>query len=66
MVWPKVPAVPYLGFMFATFTVLTALVWANCYGKLSGKVVGGLLIILNFTGLIIPVFSLFLFGKLPF
>lgn len=62
----KVPAVPYLAFMFATFTVLTALVWANCYGKLSGKVVGGLLIILTFTGLIIPVFSLFLFGKLPF
>lgn len=62
----KIAPTPYLAFMFATFTVLTALVWANCYGKISGKVVGGLLLVLTFTGLIIPVFSLFLFGKLPF
>jgi len=62
----KVPAVPYLAFMFATFTVLTALVWGNCYGKISGKLVGGLLIVLTFTGLIIPVFSLYLFGAFPF
>lgn len=62
----KVAPSPYLAFMFATFTVLTALVWANCHDKLSGKVVGGLLIILNITGLIVPVFSLYLFGALPF
>jgi apolipoprotein N-acyltransferase len=62
----KVAPVPYLAFMFATFAVLTALVWGNCYGKISAKLVGGLLIVLTFTGLIAPVFSLFLFGAFPF
>jgi hypothetical protein len=62
----KVGATPYLAFMFATFVILTVAVWANCYGKISGKVVGGMLILFTFTGLIIPAFSLFLLGKLPF
>ena len=62
----KVPPTPYLGFMFATFTVLLMLVWANCYGKISGKVVGGSLIILNFLCLVLPAIGLFAYGWLPF
>jgi hypothetical protein len=62
----KVAATPYLAFMFATFVILTVAVWANCYGKISGKVVGGMLILFTFTGLIMPAFSLFLLGKFPF
>ncbi|MRR57372.1 MAG: hypothetical protein EG824_04050 [Deltaproteobacteria bacterium] len=62
----KVAATPYLAFMFATFTVLLVAVWANCYEKIPGKVVGWMLIVLNFLCLILPVFDLFLFGKLPF
>jgi len=62
----KVAPNMYLAFMFATFVVLTLAVWANCYGKLSGKVVGGMLIVFTFTGLIMPAFWLFLLGKFPF
>jgi hypothetical protein len=62
----KVGATPYLAFMFATFVVLLVVVWANCYGKISGTVVGWTLIILNFVCLVAPVFSLFLLGKFPF
>jgi len=62
----KVAATPYLAFMFATFTVLLVTVWANCYGKVGAKVVGWMLIVLNFLCLVLPVFDLFLFGKLPF
>ncbi len=62
----KVAATPYLAFMFLTFVVLTLAVWANCYGKMSGKVVGFLLVVLTFTCLLAPAFSLFLLGKLPF
>lgn len=62
----KVAATPYLAFMFTTFTILLVVVWANGYGKVSGKVVGWLLLVLNFICLVLPVFDLFLFGKLPF
>jgi putative amide transporter protein len=62
----KVAATPYLAFMFATFTVLLVTVWANCYGKVSGTVVGWMLLVLNFICLLLPVFDLMLFGKLPF
>jgi len=61
-----VAATPYLAFMFTTFTVLLVTVWANCYEKVSGTVVGWMLIVLNFICLALPVFDLFLFGKLPF
>lgn len=62
----KVPPTPYLGFMFATFTVLLILVWANCYGKVSGKAVGASLIILNFLCLVLPAIGLLACGRLPF
>lgn len=62
----KCAATPYLAFMFATFVILTLAVWANAYGKMGAKVVGFLLIIFAFTGLIIPAFSLYLAGKFPF
>jgi len=56
----------YLAFMMVTFVLLTAVVWGVTYGKLSPKVLGWLLIILTFTGLIIPTYSLLGYGKLPF
>jgi len=56
----------YLTFMMVTFVILTAVVWAVTYGKCSPKVLGWLLIILSFTGLIIPTYSLLGYGKLPF
>lgn len=62
----KVAATPYLAFMFGTWTVLLVSVWAYCYDKVSGTVVGWMLIILSFVCLVVPVFSLFLLGKLPF
>jgi hypothetical protein len=56
----------YLVFMMGTFVLLTAVVWGVTYGKLSPKVLGVLLLILTFTGLIIPTYSLLGYGKLPF
>ncbi len=56
----------YLAFMMATFVILTAVIWGVTYGKLSPKVLGWLLLVLTFTGLIIPTYSLLGYGKLPF
>ncbi len=56
----------YLGCMMIAFVVLTLAIWAVTYGKLSPKVLGSLLIILSFVGLIIPAYDLLGFGKLPF
>jgi len=56
----------YLTFMMATFVILTAVVWGVTYGKMSAKVLGVILIILTFTGLLIPAYSLLGYGKLPF
>jgi putative amide transporter protein len=56
----------YLAFMMGTFVVLTAVVWGVTYGKLSAKLLGIVLLILTFTGLIIPTYSLLGYGKLPF
>jgi len=56
----------YLAFMMICFVVLTLVVWAVTYGKTSPKVLGWLLIILTFVGLIIPAYDLMGYGKLPF
>lgn len=56
----------YLSFMCVTFTILCACVVLNCYGKLSGKVVGFLLILLTITCLWTPAIALLAYGKLPF
>ena len=52
--------------MMIAFVVLTVAVWAVTYGKLSPKVLGALLIILSFLGLLVPAYDLIGFGKLPF
>ncbi len=56
----------YLSFMAAGYAVLTYMVWANFYGKLSGKAVAWALIIWIPIGLWIPAFLLGLEKALPF
>jgi hypothetical protein len=56
----------YLGAMMVAFVVLTLVVWAVTYGKMSPKVLGWLLIILSFLGLLVPTYDLLGYGKLPF
>jgi putative amide transporter protein len=57
----------YLFFMFITFVILCLAVFLNCYGKMSGKIVGWLLIILALICLIYPGYALMgHFGGLPF
>ncbi len=60
-----IPKSLYLGLMMVAFVILTLVVWAVTYGKMSPKVLGVLLIILTFLGLIIPAYDLIGFGKLP-
>ena len=62
----NVAAVSYLGFMFACFTVLCLAVFMNGYGKVSGAVVGWLLIIQALICLILPGYTLMGSGTLPF
>lgn len=56
----------YLAFMFITFVILCLAVFLNCYGKLSGKIVGSLLIILALICLIYPGYALMGHYNLPF
>jgi hypothetical protein len=56
----------YLGSMMTAFVVLTVVIWAVTYGKMSPRVLGWLLIVLSFLGLIVPTYSLLGYGKLPF
>jgi len=56
----------YLSFMAVGYAVLTYMVWANFYGKLSNKVVAWSLIIWIPIGLWIPAFLLGLGKVLPF
>ena len=56
----------YLGCMMLAFVVLTLVVWAVGYGKMSPKVLGVLLIVLSFVGLLVPAYDLIGYGKLPF
>lgn len=58
--------VPYLSFMFGTFTVLCLSVVAQAYGKIGAKLPAWLLIILSFTCLLAPAIGLMAYGKLPF
>jgi len=58
--------VKYLAFMMADFVVLLLCVAGLTFGKISGKVVGALLVILVFVGLLAPAFGLLAYGKLPF
>jgi putative amide transporter protein len=62
----KVEPTPYLAFVFGTFVVLLTAVWANTYGWVPPKVVGALLVVLNFISLAVPAFGLMLFNRLPF
>ncbi|MEA5112674.1 MAG: AmiS/UreI family transporter [Geobacteraceae bacterium] len=57
---------PYLAFMYTTFTVLCLAVMAQGYGKIGAKLPAWLLIILSFTCLLAPSFSVFATGKFPF
>jgi hypothetical protein len=56
----------YLAFMTGCFTVLTLVVWAVTYGKVSAKLAGILLIAMALIDLLVPAFDLLGFGKLPF
>jgi hypothetical protein len=56
----------YLAFMFITFVILCLAVFLNCYGKVSGKIVGWMLIILALICLIYPGYALMGHGTLPF
>lgn len=56
----------YLTFMMACFVVLTLVVWAVTYGKVSAKVAGYLLILMAIIDLLVPAFDLLGYGKLPF
>ncbi|APG24843.1 MULTISPECIES: AmiS/UreI family transporter [Syntrophotalea] len=56
----------YLFFMFITFVILCLAVFLNCYGKLSGKIVGYMLIVLALICLIYPAYALMGHYSLPF
>ena len=56
----------YLAFMMGCFVVLTVVVWAVTYGKVSAKLAGVLLILFAIIDLLVPAFDLLGFGKLPF
>ena len=60
-----VPKSLYLGLMMICFMILTLVVWAVTYGKMSPKVLGVVLIILTYVGLLVPAYDLIGFGKLP-
>jgi hypothetical protein len=61
-----VAKVPYLAFMFGSFTLLCLSVVGQAYGKIGAKLPAWLLIILSFTSLLVPAFGLMAYGKLPF
>jgi hypothetical protein len=57
---------PYLAFMMADFVILLLAVCGLTFGKIPGKLVGAILVILTFVGLLVPAFDLLAYGKLPF
>lgn len=63
---PMIAPSKYLAFMMADFVVLLLCVAGLTFGKIPGKVVGALLVILTFVGLIVPAIDLLAYGKLPF
>ena len=63
---PMIAKVPYLVFMMVDFVILLLAVCGLTFGKIPGKLVGALLVILVFVGLLAPAFGLLAYGKLPF
>jgi putative amide transporter protein len=57
---------PYLAFMNVTFVVICFTVTGVTYGKINAKIAAVMFIILSFTCLLTPAFSLMGYGKLPF
>jgi len=57
---------PYLAFMNLTFVVICFTVTGVTYGKINPKVAATMFIVLTFTCLLTPAFSLMGYGKLPF
>lgn len=55
----------YLALMAAIYAILTYEVWANAYGKLSGKILAWSLILGVIFSLWLPAFWLMAFGKFP-
>jgi hypothetical protein len=56
----------YLAFMMACYIILTVVVWAVTYGKVSAKLAGGVLLATAIFAMLVPAFDLLGFGKLPF
>jgi putative amide transporter protein len=56
----------YLGCMMISFVILTVVAWAVTHGKMPATVLGGVLIVLTFIGLILPAYDLLGYGRLPF
>jgi len=63
---PMIAKAPYLVFMMVDFVVLLLAVCGLTFGKIPGKLVGAILVILTFVGLLVPAFDLLAYGKLPF
>jgi hypothetical protein len=63
---PMIGPSKYLAFMMFDFVILLLSVAGLTFGKIPGKVVGALLVILTFVGLLVPAFDLLAYGKLPF
>jgi hypothetical protein len=57
---------PYLAFMNVTFVVICFTVTGVTYGKINAKIAAVMFIVLSFTCLLTPAFSLMGYGKLPF
>jgi len=56
----------FFGAAMGIFAILTIVIWMVTYGKASAKLLGWMLVILSLVGLILPVYSLLGYGKLPF
>ncbi len=63
---PMIAKVPYLVFMMVDFVILLLAVCGLTFGKVPGKLVGAILVILVFVGLLAPAIGLLAYGKLPF
>jgi putative amide transporter protein len=59
-------AVPYFGFCFFCFAILTFLIFLFTYGKVSASVIAYGLIIVMLINLWVPAFGLMIKGTLPF
>lgn len=57
---------PFLAFMCVTFVIICFTVTGVTYGKVNAKVAAWMFLILTFTCLLLPAFSLMGYGTLPF